>query len=394
MAKRRKLEQHIAVFGQTGSGKTVLLSSFYGGAQDPRHGQGLYSVVAEDTTQGDRLLKNYFGMENSGQVPPANRFRAEPYRFSVSLTHPPDAATKRSMPFEAMQVVWHDYPGEWFERSVSGAEEERRRIEAFRELLVSDIAVVLVDGQKIAENAGEEERYLKELFHSLRTGLLRLREDLLEDGRPLVQFPRIWILALSKADLLPEMTVDRFRALLIEKAAEEVGQLREAIESLVAGDEALAVGEDFLLLSSARFAPGAIDVSTRVGVDLLLPLAAVLPFERHVRWARRKEIPGKVAQELLGRADELRAGAMALAMLGSRKKLPGRLGIAATALATAVNLVPKSAIDDAASLAGEKLAAVNARALAAKENVTAILTGFKLDLERAEKDRVLLRSRR
>ncbi len=32
--KKSALEQHIAVFGESGSGKTVLVSSFYGAAQD------------------------------------------------------------------------------------------------------------------------------------------------------------------------------------------------------------------------------------------------------------------------------------------------------------------------------------------------------------------------
>ena len=51
------------MFGESGSGKTVLLSSFYGAAQDAagREDSGttqLYDLVADDTTQGDRLLKN------------------------------------------------------------------------------------------------------------------------------------------------------------------------------------------------------------------------------------------------------------------------------------------------------------------------------------------------
>jgi ABC-type dipeptide/oligopeptide/nickel transport system ATPase component len=36
MELKRALEQQIAVFGESGSGKTVLLSSFYGAAQDPK----------------------------------------------------------------------------------------------------------------------------------------------------------------------------------------------------------------------------------------------------------------------------------------------------------------------------------------------------------------------
>ena len=47
------------------------------------------------------------------------------------------------------------------------------------------------------DNAGEEERYLKSLLGNVRNGLLALKDDLLEDGKPLVKFPRIWMLALS-----------------------------------------------------------------------------------------------------------------------------------------------------------------------------------------------------
>ncbi|GLI31190.1 ATP-binding protein [Brachybacterium conglomeratum] len=387
------------MFGESGSGKTVLLSSFYGAAQDQAGREDsqapqLYDLVADDTTQGDRLLKNYFRMENSAEVPAGNRFRAEPYRFTLSLRSTPSAAERKAMPVDAVQLVWHDYPGEWFERSVSGPEEERRRIEAFRALLVSDVALLMVDGQKLKDAAGEEERYLKALFHTLRTGLVRLRDEILVGGKELVRFPRIWVLALSKADLLPEMDVDRFKALVLEKAADELGQLREAIESMVVGDEALAVGEDALLLSSARFTPGRIAVRERIGVDVILPLAAMLPFERHVTWARRQEIPAKVARELAENAGTIGTGAMALAMFGARHRLPGRLGLISTALATVVPLLSKDMVQDAASLAGEKLRGVHDRALEKKQSLAAILTGFKIDLERAEREGVLRRSRR
>ena len=66
--------------------------------------------------------------------------------------------------------------------------------------------------------------------------------------------------------------------------------------------DALAVGEDFLRLSSAKFEPNRIEVTERIGLDLILPLAAMLPLERHIRWAQQKQIPAKVAEELLGGA--------------------------------------------------------------------------------------------
>jgi hypothetical protein len=37
-------------------------------------------------------------------------------------------------------------------------------------------------------------------------------------------------------------------------------------------------------------------VTERIGLDLILPLAAMLPFERHIRWVRRKQVPAKVVR--------------------------------------------------------------------------------------------------
>ncbi len=378
------LEQHIAVFGESGSGKTVLVSSFYGATQEPEFwNSSLFNVTADDTGQGHRLHANYLGMKDSRR-PGLTRFSSTSYAFSVKLRDK-GAEANSPKPFDALRLVWHDYPGEWFEEDVSDPEEAQRRVATFRSLLGSDVAFLLVDGQRLLDNAGEEERYLKSLLGSFRTGLLRLEDQLLEDGKPLVRFPRIWILALSKADLLPELDVFGFRDLVISKASADLDELRKVLEGLVDSPDALAVGEDFVRLSSAKFEPNKIEVTERIGLDLILPLAAMLPFERHIRWAERKQVPAKVAEELLDGA-----AALAAALIGKAKfaGLKGRL--VALVGREGVN----AAMSSAAKLGGDQLKKMNSEARAKKDYMAAVLTRFGLDLDEGEEKRILLRSRR
>src|SRR5262249_55238412 len=158
------------VFGESGSGKTVMLSSFYGATQEPEFRQSsLFDVVAEDIGEGHRLHRNYLGMRDSARLPVLTRFLSTSYAFSVKLKDG-SAKAQDSRQFHALRLVWHDYPGEWFEQDVSG-EEAQRRVDTFRSLLGSDIAFLLVDGQKLLDNAGEEERYLKSLLGAFRNGL-------------------------------------------------------------------------------------------------------------------------------------------------------------------------------------------------------------------------------
>ncbi|GGF49842.1 ATP-binding protein [Microbacterium sorbitolivorans] len=378
MQRGKTLDQQIAVFGESGSGKTVLLSSFYGATQEASfRGRALFDVVADDIGQGTRLHRNYLGMRDSAMAPTPTHFAATSYAFSLKLKH-----HRKNERFDAVRLTWHDYPGEWFEQSVSGPEEAHRRVETFRALLGSDVAFLLVDAQKLLDHAGEEERYLKSLLGNFRNGILSMREGLLRGKGPLIQFPRIWVMALSKADLMPEADVYAFRDLMIAKVADEIDALRETIAGLIQGGSALSVGEDFMLLSSAKFDPQRIDVSERVGVELILPIAAMLPFERHVRWAQRKEAPGKVLEQLNSGVN-LIAGAL----LGRLISRTGPVGLV-------MKLLSADLVDEASRLAGDALRKANEEAKSKHENVRAILTSFRLELDEAEEKAVLIRSRR
>ncbi|WP_028049591.1 hypothetical protein [Cellulomonas sp. URHD0024] len=379
----RVREQNIAVFGGSGSGKTVLVSSFYGAAQEQSFQKdSLFDLIADDTGQGNRLRQNYLGMKNRALAPEPTRFAATPYSFVVKLKDQGgDAKAAKARPFDALRLVWHDYPGEWFEEEPSSAQEARRRLDVFRKLLRSDVAVILVDGQKLLDYAGEEEKYLKSLLWGLREGLLRFKDDLLDDGEPLAEFPRIWILALSKADLHPDLDVHGFEDLVVEKAAGDISSLHDVLKGLVKLPEALSMGEDFMLLSSARFEPGKIEVAERKGLDLLLPVACILPLERLVHWAERLEIPRKWLDRLVDNADVIARILVGAAPLMVKVPRVGRyLALALPFLARAIKAN------------GPKIEERNTRARANHDYLTAVLTQFQLDLAQGVKDAVLVKS--
>lgn len=270
---RPSFEQHIAVFGESGSGKTTLLSVFYGIQQAANFSiTDGYSLLADDTTQGNGMLQAYHRISED-KLPPANKYQHVPFIFNVRA--------KGSI-VNAGRIVWHDYPGEWWNETKTGLEADRKN-KAFLDLLSSDLAILLVDGIKYRDQG---KYYLVNLLNSFRDEIERLRYGFLEQHLPLASFPRVWLIALSKADALPDKTVECFRNEVIKDANDELNALRETLRSLVIRPSCLSLGEDFLLLSSAKFDNNAgkvIDAKKRLGVDIISPLTVVSP----LLWARR-----------------------------------------------------------------------------------------------------------
>jgi len=387
----RVREQHIAVFGESGSGKTVLASSFYGPSQEKAYSNDLWNLVADDTGQGNRLLQNYLKMKEDATAPLPTRFAGDTYYFSVKLKGG-DAKAKKH-PFDILRLAWHDYPGEWFEQEPSSEEEANRRVDTFRSLLRSDVAVLLVDGQKLLDYKDEEERYLKLLLMNFCQGLLQLREDLLDGEGPLVEFPRIWIIALSKADLFPDWDVHSFRDLVIRKASEHIDHLRATLRDFVVTPEALSLGEDFMRLSSAKFElssagrePVAIDVTKRFGVDLILPVASLLPLERLVQWGEKMEIPRQVLDTVADNADTLAAVLIAAKPVVYKlvAKLP-KVGLLVRAAYPTLIAAVKMSVP--------QIRKINEQARENHDYLTATLTQFKLDMDKGETDGLLIRSK-
>lgn len=288
MRARSAFEQHVAVFGESGSGKTTLLSVFYGHQQAAAFSKEAgYTLLAKDTTQGFNLLRNYHLIED-GELPSPTRYRQTSFSFNIQ----PEEFRKT-----AGRLVWHDYPGEWWSETREG-EEAKRKNETFRSLLNSDIALFLVDGKRLLE---KKEHYLPRLFKSFRDELGRLCNNLDDEMLPFKNFPRVWIICLSKADLFSDKDVEWFRSEVLKKACEEVDELRQKIKSMVSKPDFISLGEEYLLLSSAKFNPDTgkvADHTETIGIDLLPPLSVAAPLMHAKKWANIDVEGRKIAVNL------------------------------------------------------------------------------------------------
>jgi len=346
--------------------------------------------LADDTSQGNRLKQNFLRMRNEAEAPETTKFRAEPFSFTIKPkenTDPNAVPVATTNSFGALRLIWHDYPGEWFTEEPGNDEEVARRTEAFRNLLKSDVALILVDGQQLLDYSGEEERYLKSLFWGIREGIEKLKDDILVDGAKLARFPRIWIVALSKADLHPSLTAQDFEDLIIQKSAGDLAALRETVRGFVQVPDAFSLGEDFLLLSSARFEPDKIEVTERVGLNLILPVATMLPLERVAQWVDKFDVPLKMLGGLAGRADEI-AKVLTVTIAPFLARLVAKVPKVGPALAPLT--VP--VLTYAVKMGTEKLEELHTQALGSKDYLTATVTRFRLDLERGVADEVMVKS--
>ena len=184
--------------------------------------------------------------------------------------------------------------------------------------------------------------------------------------------------------------MDRFRDLLVLKASDEMESLKKTIQSFIETPDALSLGEDFVLLSSAKFEipesvneNAEIDVTKRVGLNLILPLGTLLPLERRVQWASQFEIPIGVLNSLADGAVEIaRALGPGAGSVLDRfaQKFPKFGKGAAAAVQTLLVAV---------ELAGPELQKIANESIAKQEFMRATLAQFRLDQLQGVQDKVL-----
>jgi len=331
-------EQHIAVFGESGSGKTTLLSVFYGKQQSVRFiDESGYELLANDASQGNQLLSSYNKVRDN--LIEGNRLHSTRYEFSVR------PATRERKSKTVIRLVWHDYPGGWLTETHLGMENERKK-KTLEQLVKADVAYFLVDAQRLKEDGG---KYLKTLFANFKDLLARMHDECAAQGKlPFHYFPRLWYICLSKSDLLPDWTVQRFKREL-EVASDEIVNVERTLNTFVSERRDVDFRSGYLLLSSLKVNPDTLKVENweeTKGVDAIVPLSFFTPIFRSFKWAK---VTGVSAEAL----------AKVLNMGGKMFSCLGHLGVSGALVVMTIPFVGKplavtvaiaSAISSAAGL--------------------------------------------
>lgn len=191
------------------------------------------------------------------------------------------------------------------------------------------------------------------------------------------------MIGLSKADLLPELDVFAFRDLIVKKAQGEISELARTLKKFIQMDENFSLGEEFVLLSSAKFGETNIDVTKRTGLDLILPLAAFHPMEKFTRWDKYGKIPQTITDKLkaFNQQQFVQVGIQNVLQRVPKIKDSKR----AESLLPFLVILTQSAVSE--------IIKIRDKALEKDQFLRALYSEFAVSLSNAEKDRKLKRSR-
>lgn len=245
-------EIRFAVFGSKSAGKTTMLAAYYGSQQSnsffEEHG---YYLSADKSEDGNTLLSHFHRLED-GVFPPSSS-NVHEYEFSFYVGDLKEPSFK---------IKWLDYPGGWWEREPSDSGEKAARDEAILSLLDCHACIFLLDGEKYVK---EGQSYVKKALDQFRNEGKKLRraaeKDPAKDG-----WPRTWIIAISKADLLPEsVTAEAISNEIIKGANDSINGLAKVLEDHYFGNRVL-------LISSVRAKKSKIlNANVHIGLPMLAP---------------------------------------------------------------------------------------------------------------------------
>ena len=273
-------EVRIALFGMKGAGKTTLLASYFGNQQrnafEERHG---YRLEAADAAQGSVLLSRYYRLE--GGDFPIGTDGFDTLRFGLKV---------HELPTASLDVVWYDYPGGWWETAPSDEAERDARRKALEQLLDSHAAILLIDTERYLK---EGLTYVRSLLDQFRAEIRRIVNELSALGKA-PDFPEQWLIAFSKADLLPERTS---ALTLAEELREGAADQLLGVQKAVGGESTF--GQEYLLLSAVRGDGGRVlDAHQSLGLTTIAPLALLGALSRVAEKTGRGGVWGTLATAL------------------------------------------------------------------------------------------------
>jgi hypothetical protein len=255
----------VAAFGQTRSGKTILLASLYGLMQSARYIRtNKYGLFCNNRSKSEELIKICNDL-NDGLRPPASASLKE-YEFGLSV---------KGINTPAMNIIWADYPGEWWTADSVDLDFDPDRVNLTAALLDSDAGLLMFDGEKFKEHG---EKYLISTLRSFRN-MFDIEKRRLANGEEL-SVPKAWILCLTKCDLWPETySASDFYDQLRDNA-DIIDEIEETRDILSTNTIASSFGDQYLLLSSIKVVGNRVDTSESQGLDLIPPLLFKASLER------------------------------------------------------------------------------------------------------------------
>lgn len=252
----------LAFLGESGAGKTCLLSSFYGRLAEGSFNEKLgYRLAAIDTAQDVELTSKFNGILSTGHAKSTPNFKTYDFNFKLA-----------SLGSTPLKIRWFDYDGALWRSNLTTAA-RKEDIQELTKLLESQVAFVLVDGDQYCRY---RKSYAKNFLGLFQRQLERHLEYMKEHGLPLKEYPKDWIITLTKADLYTELaSAEQFAEQLNSDGASELKLLWDTIKQIT-GETGEEPTFKYLILSAFSYKnQQEIDRDQEIGLRQIIPISLV-----------------------------------------------------------------------------------------------------------------------